>query len=76
MCNFGSRPYGEYLSEIVLNLDQLLFKEASIFSFGDYLIQPRGTVYAIFYHVKVFFFLLLTLGATLFRELESFMQIW
>ena len=34
MCNFGSRPYDEHLSEIVLNLDQLLFKEASVLSFG------------------------------------------
>ena len=49
---FCSRPYGEHLSKIVLNLEQLLFKEASIFSFGGHFVQPTG----IFNHVKVLLF--------------------
>ena len=49
---FGRGHYGEHSSEIILILDQMLFKDISIFSSGGHFVQQRGTICAILVEVN------------------------
>ena len=50
---FGRGHYGEHSCEIIFILDQMLFKDISIFSSGGHFIQQRGTICAILVEVNM-----------------------